>query len=88
MNVVFLGGSHPRHFYIASKLYEAGVLKGMVIEDRGLFVPQPPAELNEQDRNNFIYHFEQRDKAEKKFFGSIDDKELKNKVPCKMMRQN
>lgn len=86
MNVVFLGGSHPRHFYIASKLYEAGFLKGMVVEERGMFVQPVPEGLNEQDKNNFIYHFEQRDKAEEKLFGNVDIPKLKDSVACKQIQ--
>lgn len=81
LNVVLLMGSHPRHFYIANKLYEAGLLKAAVIEERGMFVPQPPEGLPDIDRENFIRHFRDRDEAEHRFFGEASIDSFSSDVP-------
>lgn len=83
MRIVFLCGSHPRHMYMANKLYETGFLEGLVIENRGEFVPEPPLGLNNLDTENFIRHFNAREQAEEKFFGHVDCNTVKQKVLCK-----
>lgn len=74
MKVLFLTGSHPRHLYIAKKLYDEEFLHGIVIEGRGSLIPQPPEGLKGIDRENFIKHFKKREEAENKFFGNFSDK--------------
>lgn len=69
MKVLFLTGSHPRHTYVAKKLYVAGFLDGLIVEKRASFVPQPPRNLLGIDRENYIRHFKDREKSEFKFFG-------------------
>lgn len=81
MKIVFLCGSHPRHMYIANKLYQAGHLAGLVVENRGQMIPVPPENLKEIDRVNFIRHFADRDSAEEKFFGNIDGNKVQGVVP-------
>lgn len=68
MKVLLLTGSHPRHLYVVNKLSELGVVAGHVMEVREVFVPQPPAHLEEIDRENFIRHFADRDEAENRHF--------------------
>ena len=41
MKVLFLTGSHPRHMYIAKKLYDNQYLDGLLIEKRENFVQAP-----------------------------------------------
>lgn len=72
MRVLFLTGSHPRHIYIAKRIYDSGYLNGLLIEKREKFVPQPPEGLHDIDKNNFIRHFKDREDCEYKFFGKLD----------------
>lgn len=72
MKVLFLTGSHPRHLYIAKKLYKAGHLKGLIIEKREDFVPSVPNNLQDLDKNNYIRHFREREEAEYKWFGQVN----------------
>ena len=69
MKVVFLTGSHPRHARMARAIADAGVLAGLVIEQREVFVPEPPADIPSATRKLFVEHFSGRDNAESKFFG-------------------
>lgn len=80
MKVVLICGSHRRHLYIAEKLYRHGFLGGIVIEKREEFLPEPPKDLLEQDRENFIRHFKARDTAENKFFHNADIEKIKKEV--------
>jgi len=73
MKVLFLTGSHPRHLYIAKKLYDVGLLSGLLVEKRENFIPQPPKNLSEIDRNNFIRHFKERAESELNWFGELRD---------------
>lgn len=71
--VVLMCGSHMRHLYVAEELFKADRLAALVIEEREEFVPQPPQELKQRDKDNFIWHFAERDRAEQTFFGNKDD---------------
>ena len=68
MKVLLLTGSHPRHLYLVNKLAELNIIAAHVIEKRGAFVPQPPNHLEGIDRENFIRHFADRDRAEHHHF--------------------
>lgn len=68
MKVFLLTGSHPRHASIARCLAEAGILSGLVIEDRGMHVPSAPDELTDDLKKLFDLHFRKRQAAESKFF--------------------
>lgn len=76
MKLLLLTGSHPRHLYLVNKLAELGVVKAHVMEVRGAFVPEPPAGLEEIDRQNFIRHFADRDEAERHHFKGNDEVNL------------
>lgn len=79
--VVLMCGSHMRHLYIAEKFLKEDRLAALVIEEREDFVPQPPEELCQRDKDNFILHFAKRDEAEQKFFGGVDREKLLSSVP-------
>lgn len=70
MKVVLLTGSHPRHLHVVNQLVSTGYVVGHVIEQREEFLPQPPSGLEEQDRINFVRHFQDRDASERIFFSS------------------
>lgn len=70
-----------RHLYVAEKLHKEGRLAGLIIEERENFLPVPDEHLSIRDRNNFIKHFADRDKAEKKYFGNVDKKEMLTSIP-------
>lgn len=72
MKVILLTGSHPRHLYLVNKLAQLGVVSAHVMEVREEFLPQPPGNLEELDRKNFIRHFVDRDEAERRHFAGND----------------
>lgn len=76
MKLLLLTGSHPRHLYLVNKLAELGMVTAHVMEVRGAFVPEPPASLEETDRQNFIRHFADRDEAERHHFKGNDEVNL------------
>lgn len=79
--VIFMCGSHMRHLYIAEKFLKEGRLAGLVIEEREEFLPQPPENLVQRDKDNFILHFAKRDEAEREFFGNVERETLLASVP-------
>lgn len=79
--VLFMCGSHMRHLFIAEKLYKEGRLAGLVIEEREAFVPKPAEHLSQRDKDNFIWHFKERDRAEQKFFGNVKKQDILENVP-------
>lgn len=73
MRVIIMLGSHPRHNYVAQQLINTGNVVGYLVEQRENFVPSPPAHLDEQDKQNFIRHFRDRDQSEHAMFpASVD----------------
>lgn len=87
MKVVFLTGSHPRHAHVARAIANAGVLAGLVIEQREAFIPAPPEDIPASTRQLFIEHFEGRDAAEAKFFGDATVPDVPTR-PVKMQELN
>lgn len=68
MKVTLFTGSHPRHLFLAASLYNAGLLEGLLIEEREHFIPMPPHNLSVIDHDNFVRHFQDREEAEGRFF--------------------
>ena len=69
MKLFWIGGSHPRHLFYINTIARQFPLAGAIIERRENLLPQPPEGLAEMDRQNFIRHFANREKAEEKYFG-------------------
>ena len=66
--MIAITGDHPRHKYLVSKLAEAGLLSGWIIERRKPFVPSAPAGLSDHLTRLFDLHFARREEAEMRFF--------------------
>ncbi len=81
MNTVLLIGSHPRHYYLAKKLYDAGFLQGLLVETRAAFMPAPPQGIPLLDKDNFIRHFTDRMNAERNAFGADGEESIFPAVP-------
>lgn len=69
MKIIWIGGNHPRHLYYINTIQNEFDLSGAIVEMRENIIPCPPTDISELDRKNFIRHFENRNKAEKKYFG-------------------
>ena len=72
MKAILLTGSHPRHLHIAKRLFDEGFLSGLLVEKREELLPSPYPGLSEQDRLNFIRHFQDREQAEQSAFKAIE----------------
>ncbi len=72
MPVVFMTGSHPRHAFLARCLAATGHLVGLVVEERGAHVPEPPDGLPPETRDLFVEHFASRAVAEARHFPEGD----------------
>jgi hypothetical protein len=70
MGILFMGGSHPRHAYIARQIAKSNLLSGLIIERREAFVPDPPLGLNQHISDLFVRHFAGRAAAESRFFSN------------------
>ena len=72
MKILWIGGNHSRHLYFINKIQSVFKISGAIIQKREHIVPQPPENIEEVDRKNFIKHFSNRVIAENKFFGNPD----------------
>jgi len=69
MKYMIISGDHPRHLYYVNSIIDYCNVVGVILEKRESFMPQPPEEIEEQDKNNFIKHFKNREHYEVKYFG-------------------
>jgi folate-dependent phosphoribosylglycinamide formyltransferase PurN len=69
LKIVSIGGNHNRHLYYINTIQKNFYLSGSIIEKRENSLPKPPKETRGLDKKNFIKHFHDREKAEKKYFG-------------------
>ena len=72
LKILWLGGNHCRHLYYANSIQEKYKFSGGIIEVRENSLPDPPENIQDLDRNNFINHFDERKRCEKKYFGDQD----------------
>ncbi len=79
-NIVFMCGSHPRHFYVAKRLHEAGRLKALVVEKREDFQPLPDSSWPSHLQELFKLHFQRRQESECHFFGDAKIESLSSQV--------
>ena len=78
LKIVWIGGNHLRHLYFLSQIQKNYSISAAIIQQREEMIPTPPIYIDEHDKENFIRHFEVRDKTEKKYFGiqTIDCQKL------------
>jgi len=70
MKIVWIGGNHIRHLYYGNAIHKKYKLSAAITVTREEMIPQPPIDLDENDRNNFIRHFKNRIDTERRYFGS------------------
>ena len=76
MRCMIIGGDHPRHLYYLNSIVESTTVVGAMLEKRESFMPEPSADLEKKDYENFVLHFKNREKSELQFFGK--NKKLPN----------
>lgn len=69
MKYLIIGGDHPRHLHYLNSIVNNTTAVGAILEKRESFIPQPPKGLEKKDHENFIRHFQNREKYELEFFG-------------------
>lgn len=70
MNIIWIGGDHPRHLYYANTINKKYPLSAAIIQKRESILLQPPSGVDENDKKNFTRHFENREKSELLYFGN------------------
>jgi methionyl-tRNA formyltransferase len=68
MGICLITGDHPRHKYLACKLYETGKISGWIIERREEFYPIASEELSKDLKKLFTHHFKEREHIENAIF--------------------
>ena len=68
--ILAISGSHFRHYHVFSEIHKVYPLCGQIIVKRENIIPTPPEGIQERDLKNFILHFQRRDAAGKKYFGT------------------
>jgi len=70
MRYLVLTGNHPRHLYYLNGISDRCNVVGCVLEKQDSIIPTPPKGLDKIDHENFVKHFENRQKYEIEYFGS------------------
>lgn len=68
IRIMFIGGDHPRHLHYINKIQENFDIVGAIIQHRENISTSTPENLSEEDKKNFIHHFETREKKESQYF--------------------
>ena len=76
MKIILISGTHPRHLYVHQAIIDSGVECIAVVMERENLIPEPPKNLNQIDKRNFIKHFEERFVIENQIYGNISYKEV------------
>ena len=69
MKILYISGNHPRHFHYINTIKEKHSVAGYIMECREHMIPEPPTDIAETDKKNFIRHFKERNEAELRYFG-------------------
>jgi len=72
MKVLLISGNHPRHLYIHQAFLESDIECKGIVMTREELIPNPPENISLIDKNNFIKHFNNRFKIEKKAYGDLE----------------
>ena len=81
MRVMIFSGSHPRHSFVHKAILESDLECAAVIMEREDLVPEPPLGIPQNDRDNFIRHFQERDNVESRIFGQSSSQEVFCNIP-------
>ena len=81
MKVLIFSGSHPRHHFIHRAILDSELDCAAVVMERESLLPEPPLNIPQKDRNNFIRHFHERDIVERKIFGKTKSEDVFCDVP-------
>ncbi len=77
--LLWIGGDHPRHIYTFNTLNKQFKVNAAIVESRtkssNRMMPYVPKHLNGKDKENFVLHFSNRLKTEKKYF-KIDEYDI------------
>lgn len=72
LNICLIGGTHPRHLFYSNAINKEFGLVGAIIQGREDLMPETPHFSSKIDEKNYRRHFEDRRKAELKYFGKQD----------------
>ena len=81
MRVLLFSGSHPRHLYVHDAIMQSDVECSAVVMERESLMPTPPTGIVSKDKDNFVRHFKERDKAEQKVFATTTPHDLFCDIP-------
>lgn len=81
MRVILFSGTHPRHLYIHEEIIRLGVECAVVVMQREQLIPEPPKNIPEKDKRNFIRHFIERQTIEKEVYGELVPDDLFSHIP-------
>ncbi len=73
MKVLIVSGSHPRHYFALQDIVKKGYDCSAIIMKRENLLLKPPLDIENEDKELFIKHFEERYKIENKVFGELTE---------------
>ena len=70
--ILFIGGTHPRHFYYANQIHERYPLAGRILVGRGSMIPKLPDGNSNRNAKLWARHFQGRKNTEEKYFPPLN----------------
>mgnify|MGYP001377896937 FL=1 len=84
MKILLISGTHSRHLYLHKKIIDLGLeCKAIIMQRESVMqsVNTDSDELENKDKENLKFHFNERFKIETKIFGELDAKKIFSNVP-------
>jgi len=71
VKLLLFSGTHPRHLFINSEIIKHFDETFIVVMQREELIPSPPLNTTQEDKVNFIRHFQNRYEKEKEAYGEL-----------------
>ena len=79
MKILLFSGTHSRHLFLHKKIINSGNECRSIIMEREKIIPKlnnESTKVQSIDRDNYKFHFDERYRVEKEFYGELDFKEV------------
>ena len=71
MKLLLFSGTHPRHLFVNQEIIKHFDQSLVIVMEREGLIPNPPLDISDNDKYNFIKHFNNREKKENAAYSKL-----------------
>ena len=71
MKLLLFSGTHPRHLFVNQEIIKHFDHSLVIVMEREGLIPTPPLDISDNDKYNFIKHFNNREKKENEAYSRL-----------------